>query len=230
MIDPSHPSCSNCMVDDIGGRDCSIIKEAYCPGNQCSGHGDCNLGFCKCHKGYYGLDCSRRVGSDQGPAPESDAGVGGAVGRKPWLKTPGLGLVPIAAVETPPIPKCTDPPCDKPTRKRPLIYVYDSPPPYTTRMLQYRLVWESCVWRHFRDQNETDTNDWIYGIETYFHEMLLMSPHRTFDPEEADFFFVPIYVTCYFWPIIGWADHPWWHAPSGYIRSVKSERKPLPLY
>ena len=28
-----------------------------------------------------------------------------------------------------------------PTRKRPLIYVYDSPPPYTTRMLQYRLVW-----------------------------------------------------------------------------------------
>lgn len=184
------------MVDDIGGRDCNIIKEAYCPGNQCSGHGDCNLGYCKCHKGWYGLDCSRRAATEQGPAPPSDA-----EGRKPWLKTPGLGKVPIAALEAPPAEL---------TRKRPLIYVYDSPPPYTTRMLQYRLVWKSCVWRHFRDQNETELNDWLYGVETYFHEVLLMSPHRTFDPEEADFFFVPLYVTCFFWPIIGWADHPWW--------------------
>lgn len=24
-------------------------------------------------------------------------------------------------------------------------------------------------------------------------------PRRTFDPEEADFFYVPHYVTCYFW-------------------------------
>ena len=22
--------------------------------NQCAGHGDCNLGFCKCHEGWYG--------------------------------------------------------------------------------------------------------------------------------------------------------------------------------
>ncbi|KAG1678607.1 hypothetical protein FOA52_012614 [Chlamydomonas sp. UWO 241] len=45
--------------------------------------------------------------------------------------------------------------------------------------------------------------------------MLLLSKHRTFDPEEADYFYVPLYVTCYFWPVMGWADHPWWHAPIG---------------
>jgi len=26
--------------------------------NNCSFHGDCNFGFCRCHDGYYGLDCS----------------------------------------------------------------------------------------------------------------------------------------------------------------------------
>lgn len=26
--------------------------------NNCSSHGDCDFGFCKCHVGYYGVDCS----------------------------------------------------------------------------------------------------------------------------------------------------------------------------
>jgi hypothetical protein len=28
--------------------------------NQCSGHGECILGFCMCHEGWYSHDCSRR--------------------------------------------------------------------------------------------------------------------------------------------------------------------------
>ncbi|GFH25039.1 uncharacterized protein HaLaN_22932 [Haematococcus lacustris] len=31
----------------------------------------------------------------------------------------------------------------------------------------------------------------------------------TFDPEEADFFFAPVYLTCYLWPVHGWTDGPW---------------------
>ena len=47
----SLPRCDNCMVDNLAGEACDIVKEAYCP-NQCSGHGECNLGFCKCYEGW----------------------------------------------------------------------------------------------------------------------------------------------------------------------------------
>ncbi|GFH09433.1 EGF-like domain-containing protein, partial [Haematococcus lacustris] len=38
---------------------------------------------------------------------------------------------------------------------------------------------------------------------------------RTFDPEEADYFYMPIYTSCFIYPIHCWADGPWWHSPSG---------------
>ena len=37
---------------------------------------------------------------------------------------------------------------------------------------------------------------------------------RTFDPEEADFFYVPVYITCLIYPVLGWADYPAFHAPT----------------
>ena len=40
---------------------------------------------------------------------------------------------------------------------------------------------------------------------------MLQSDHRTFDPEEADFFYVPAYVGCYAWPVHGFADFPFWY-------------------
>ncbi len=39
--------------------------------------------------------------------------------------------------------------------------------------------------------------------------------HRTFDPEEADFFYVPVYTSCYIYPVYAYNDFPWWYAPSG---------------
>jgi hypothetical protein len=36
---------------------------------------------------------------------------------------------------------------------------------------------------------------------------------RTFDPEEADYFYVPQYSVCYIFPIRGWADFPWFSVP-----------------
>ncbi len=35
---------------------------------------------------------------------------------------------------------------------------------------------------------------------------------RTLDPEEADFFYVPIYGACFVWPVLGYADGPWCEA------------------
>lgn len=69
---------------------------------------------------------------------------------------------------------------------------------------QYRIAKGSCTWRewdaadHANFSNPTAN---VYALETLFHEMLLQSPHRTLDPEEADFFYVPVYASCYAWPV-----------------------------
>ncbi|KAG2497881.1 hypothetical protein HYH03_004147 [Edaphochlamys debaryana] len=171
--------------------------EAYCA-NQCTGHGDCHWGFCKCHPGWYGSDCSRKKAGEE---PEE-----GYLSR-PWLQR--VVVVPPASLPSPP----------KPTRPRPLIYVYDMAP-YTSRFLQYRLGADSCMWRRFDSANNSILLPMTYSIEVHLHEMMLQSEHRTFDPEEADFFYVPIYFTCFMWPVLGWADHPWFYAPNAHSRPM----------
>jgi hypothetical protein len=37
---------------------------------------------------------------------------------------------------------------------------------------------------------------------------------RTYDAEEADFFYVPVYIACLIYPVLGWADYPFYYAPS----------------
>eukprot|EP00798_Chlamydomonas_sp_ICE-L_P001798 gene1798-33218_t len=231
------------MIDGLNGDYCDEVTEMYCP-NQCAGQGECNQGFCKCKPGCNGA--SKAV-------PDS-------LEAKPWVTHSGFGLPPPAGIED------GDPgyaPADhlhglgkRPlARKRPFIYVYDIPPPYTTRMLQYRLSCKNAPVPTLM------TTNWIYGIETYLHETLLASPHRTLDPEEAeagfffelnlnptqiktalirtqepdeagffcmplfnttldpeeaDFFYVPVYITCFFWPVVGYADFPYWYSPAGH--------------
>ena len=121
---------------------------------------------------------------------------------RPWLK------------DTIRTPAAADPPPSS-HRRRPLIYVYDAPPEYNTRMLQYRVLKTACVHRMFGGQNESYFGHTAYGTETGFLEMLLQSPHRTFDGEEADFFYVPAFVACWPFPVYDWADAPWWYAPGG---------------
>ncbi|KAJ9526662.1 hypothetical protein QJQ45_017584 [Haematococcus lacustris] len=47
---------------------------------------------------------------------------------------------------------------------------------------------------------------------------------RTFDPEEADFFYVPQYSTCFIFPIKNWADFPWFGPPD--TGSLLQPRRP----
>ncbi|KXZ53465.1 hypothetical protein GPECTOR_7g915 [Gonium pectorale] len=165
-----------CGPEDVGGKYCDEPNEAFCPG-ACSGHGHCDLGFCRCHEGYYGHDCARRkAGLPLLPS---------YIPERPWVAR--QVHEPPAAMEPPP----------KATRSRPLIYVYDLEPMYQSRLLQYRFT------------------EWAYGAESAVHEYLLMSEHRTFDPEEADYFFVPHYASCLIWPVLNWADYPFFYTHGG---------------
>ena len=86
-----------------------------------------------------------------------------------------------------------------PPRQRPLIYVYEMPQAVTTDLLQRRHDKLFCTHRTYLRQNVTQYAFGIYQgyvLELILHEWLLSSPHRTLDPTEADWFYVPVYASC----------------------------------
>ncbi|PNH08796.1 putative beta-1,4-xylosyltransferase IRX10 [Tetrabaena socialis] len=183
-----------CGPEDLTGPLCDQPQEAFCPG-ACAGHGFCDLGFCRCDEGYYGHDCARRKASL--PLLPS------SIAQRPWVAS--QVVEPPAAMEPPP----------KDTRRRPLIYVYDLEPLYNSKLLQYRIAPAWCTHRYHIKDNMTHWSVWGYAAESSIHEYLLMSEHRTFDPEEADYFYVPHYGACLIYPVMGWADYPWFWTPGG---------------
>lgn len=160
---PNH-SCP-CLLDGLHGPTCEERVENFCP-NQCSGHGECYLGWCHCHDGFFGHDCAYRH-----PGVDWETGRFGTPDNRPWLKD--LALTPAAEDPEP-----------GSTRLRPLIYVYELPPMYNQLMLMYRFNRHSCTHRLFEDSNVTNLLDhWGYTTETGLHEMILQSKHRTLNPE-----------------------------------------------
>jgi hypothetical protein len=186
-----------CHIDGLVGPRCDEVTEHFCVG-QCSGRGECYLGFCKCDPGWFGHDCSRRVSGFKPFEPSR-------IAARPWL---------AKTVAEP--PSSIDPP-PEPTRKRPLIFVYDLNPLFSSTLLQYRIIANKCVHRIFQSGNETvftnSERHYSYGIDTLIHELLLMSEHRTLDPDEADLFYVPHYASCYIQPVRKQADFPWFPVP-----------------
>lgn len=73
-----------CLIDGISGPLCELRTEQVCI-NQCSGHGECRMGFCLCHEGYYGHDCARKR-----------AGFPDYPGACPALSVPRVPMVPPA--------------------------------------------------------------------------------------------------------------------------------------
>ncbi|GBF92598.1 hypothetical protein Rsub_05212 [Raphidocelis subcapitata] len=113
--------------------------------------------------------------------------------------------------ETPGKPPPPPPPL--PARRRPLVFVYDMPAPFVARLLQFRSDKAACTWRLFGGEGNGTTftgSAWPYALESFFHEALLQSPHRTLDPDEADLFFVPVYASCLIEAVVGHADAPWY--------------------
>ncbi|KAF8066266.1 SULTR2 [Scenedesmus sp. PABB004] len=104
--------------------------------------------------------------------------------------------------------------------RRPRIFVYDMPSRFVGRLLQYRPSKATCSWRVWSKNNYTiptttdSDNAWRYPLESHLHELMLQSPHRTLDPGEADYFYVPVYAACFMEAVAGWADAPWWSVHS----------------
>ena len=75
------------------------------------------------------------------------------------------------------------------------IYVYDLPAKFNEDWL----VDDRC-------------SSHLFASEVAIHKILMLSPIRTFDPYEADFFFMPVYVSCKF---SSKTSFPWLgHAPT----------------
>lgn len=73
----------------------------------------------------------------------------------------------------------------------------------------------TCFWRNYAEGNNSLTSKQGYNIDSLFHEQMLQSPHRTLDPEEADFFYAPVYTSCLIYPVLGWADTPFFYGAGG---------------
>ena len=158
----------------------------YCP-NQCNRRGTCHAGFCACSEGWWGIDCSLRV-----PAPAT-AEVADAAGGDPRETRPlEYSSEQKAPMEMEMFPRL---------RARPLIYVYETPSDFNSGQHQRRFKEEDCVPRTYEREDGGEVRQeptrWYYSLEASFHEYLLQSPHRTTDPAEADFFFAPVYSTCF---------------------------------
>jgi len=188
--DDSKFTCP-CRIDGVVGQYCNIPVEQYCF-NQCNGRGECDQGFCKCHEGWYGMDCSRKRANSK-IEPDDRTAHG-----KVWLEQV---LTPTLAAADPPA---------SPTRRRPFVYVYDTLPDYNTDIMQYRIERSHCTHRIFEHGNRTS---WVgynaYAAESVLIELFHTSGHRTFDPEEADYFFVPTAAGCIF-DVYGWNPIPMW--------------------
>ena len=160
------------------GALCSTPTKQYCL-NDCAGKGRCESGFCQCDEGAHGADCSEdaegRVAFERGAT---------ALGVPVRYSGSVAGHAGMAAEAPPPWPR---------------IYVYDLPPRFNVGQLQQRLKKARCTWRYYDDglSNETRWEPNLYGAESLTHELLLASPHRTSDPTEADYFFLPVYAFCF---------------------------------
>ncbi|KAF6158610.1 hypothetical protein GIB67_040124 [Kingdonia uniflora] len=173
----SFKSDCDCKYDGLSGRFCEVPVQSTCV-NQCSGHGYCRGGSCRCERGWYGTDCSvPSVMSSVRDWPE-------------WLRPakievphrlPGENLQTYKALVK---------------KKRPLIYVYDLPPEFNIHLLEGRHYKFECVNRIYSDQNATVWTDQLYGSQMAVYESILGSSYRTLSPEEADYFFVPVLDAC----------------------------------
>ncbi len=143
--------------------------------NRCSNAGRCVHGTCLCHEHASGMDCSQPVPpwapSESAPA-RPGSGSGSGSGAREQRRRSGAAAQGALS---------------------PRIYVYDVPARVTSWLAlptlgahdqACQLPSAGCWWIGGIDP--------AYAADVALLRRMLRSPHRTLDPEEADFFFVPL--------------------------------------
>ncbi|MEW5318578.1 MAG: hypothetical protein WDW38_009791 [Sanguina aurantia] len=240
-----HSPAMNCACPQEGwvGHLCDEPVEMFCI-NQCSGHGLCHIGFCKCHAGWYGLDCSRKRAS-----LDMEAGY---LSDRPWLaqvvKLPaamGLDITDVAVAAGAPAAAAGA------TAGAARALLGSATPGAAADPLNSSGSGIRVDGDDSRRSSEGDTGSsgsrsdssggsgssssssssrrgagtevglsrkrpfiYIYDLPPQFlSRMWQYRNSKTFDAEEADYFFVSPAVTCLMHPIYSWADTPYWHGP-----------------
>ena len=161
------------------GEDCEFgpgdlgapAGKQYCV-HDCEGRGVCKLNFCHCVPGTWGIDCG--FGEPDAQLAKKTAYSQRTINMsKPHGWTTQMLSTPKPTL-----------PVGKPGLR---IYVYDLPP-------------RNSVWfaAHFRRTGRWDQS-YLYSLDAKMHRWLLRSPYRTLDPEHADYFFVPLYLSLGFY-------------------------------
>ena len=183
-----HPQAVRSFRDCISkcpgsryGKACEKIIPTWCP-NQCSGNGECDDGFCKCKKEFWGADCSLTVPNSVSLSSSRMIDSVRSVYSKLESKRPFIYVYEMPSKFTSHWTKyvnrgefvCGDRFYEKPNDIDNDNDDDASPPPFPER-----------------------PSKWFYSLENTLHEFLLRSAHRTINPENADVFFIPQYGTCY---------------------------------
>ncbi|KAK3241341.1 hypothetical protein CYMTET_48882 [Cymbomonas tetramitiformis] len=158
------------------GRTCDTPDDSYCLGG-CSGKGRCDRGFCHCDPGFFGEDCALFMASDEG--------------------TPSRLLYRDAAQTQQHLAAAQHSEWPEPVK----VYVYELPGEFNSGLYYHGAV--PLELRSKRAQRIPDSVATVHPAvqdpaahpELFLHERFLSSAHRTLDPEEADFFFVPVWRT-----------------------------------
>ena len=133
--------------------------------NSCSGRGSCVAGTCACHAGAHGIDCSDSATVSAGGGDSGSSGTTSAASAEAR----------IGAVS-------------------PRIYVYQLPSEFASWLSLPRAAHEAELTRTGGSERSIwwQVTDPMYSADTRLLNRLLASPHRTLQPEKADFFYVPL--------------------------------------
>ncbi|KAL1519387.1 hypothetical protein AB1Y20_022912 [Prymnesium parvum] len=188
--------CDAMCPDNRRGRLCEKLKDSFCL-RSCSGRGRCDLGFCWCEAGWFGIDCSLHLTQT---TPR----------RQDVQQLPSLLLR-----ARPPLELrlyVYEMPAEFTTRL--LQYRGDEAAPHReiNKYNAHQFSQGSLYAAEIAFRMQPSIPQQLHcSSRASVHEWLLDSHIRTLDGEHAHLFFVPIYLSSLFiWPVSGFAEEPYY--------------------